>query len=130
AGMKWKAGQTFFVHMHAIQLNPKHWPEPEKFDPDRFMKNSIEKNSFIPFGGGVRMCPGRHLGELGIKTLMASVFRKFDVSLVDPDAPLHKGYGRAYSGISMFAYDTAWLAMIPNKAYKESAVTDESMTSI
>ncbi|CAG8633093.1 8987_t:CDS:2, partial [Diversispora eburnea] len=90
AGMKWKAGQTFFVHMHAIQLSPKHWPEPEKFDPDRFMKNSIEKNSFIPFGGGIRMCPGRHLAELKIKTLMASVFRKFDVSLVDPDAPLHK----------------------------------------
>ncbi|CAG8811481.1 21319_t:CDS:1, partial [Dentiscutata erythropus] len=95
AGMKWKAGQTFFVHTHAIQMNPKHWPEPEKFDPDRFMKNSIEKNTLIPFGGGVRMCPGRHLAETGLKVLMVLVFRNFDVSLVNPDAPLHKIYSLA-----------------------------------
>ncbi|RHZ88536.1 hypothetical protein Glove_22g123 [Diversispora epigaea] len=95
AGMKWKAGQTFFVHMHAIQLNPKHWPEPEKFDPDRFMKNSIKKNTLIPFGAGVRMCPGRHLAEMETKALMALVYRNFDVSLVDPDAPLQKVYSLA-----------------------------------
>ncbi|KAF0343276.1 cytochrome P450 [Gigaspora margarita] len=93
-GLNWKTGQEFFVHQHYIHHNKSHWPNPEKFIPERFLgdTNKIEKNSFIPFGGGIRQCPGRHLGMTGIKTFIALLFRKYEVSLEDPKAPLKKVY--------------------------------------
>ncbi|CAG8616995.1 8957_t:CDS:2 [Gigaspora margarita] len=93
-GLNWKTGQEFFVHQHYIHHNKSHWPNPEEFIPERFLgdNNKIEKNSFIPFGGGIRQCPGRHLGMTGIKTFIALLFRKYEVSLEDPKAPLKKVY--------------------------------------
>ncbi|CAG8595293.1 3275_t:CDS:2 [Gigaspora rosea] len=93
-GLNWKTGQEFFVHQHYIHHNKSHWSNPEEFIPERFLggTNKIEKNSFIPFGGGIRQCPGRHLGMTGIKTFIALLFRKYDVSLEDPKAPLKKVY--------------------------------------
>lgn len=93
-GLNWKSGQEFFVHQHYIHHNKSHWPNPKEFIPERFLgdTNKIEKNSFIPFGGGIRQCPGRHLGMIGIKTFIALLFRKYDVSLEDPKAPLKKVY--------------------------------------
>ncbi|CAG8701260.1 20325_t:CDS:2 [Cetraspora pellucida] len=93
-GLNWKAGQEFFVHQHYIHHNKSHWSNPEEFIPERFLNNTnkFEKNSFIPFGGGIRQCPGRHLGMIGIKTFIALIFRKYEISLEDPNAPLKKVY--------------------------------------
>ena len=52
----------------------------------RFLKESnreIVKNSFIPFGGGIRICPGRHMAMVVLKTLLILLYRKYDVELVD-----------------------------------------------
>ncbi|CAG8629026.1 18135_t:CDS:2, partial [Dentiscutata erythropus] len=47
-----------------------------------------QKYSFIMFGGGYRICPGRKLAMIELLSLMVYVFGKFDVELIDMEAPL------------------------------------------
>lgn len=47
--------------VYGLHHDPKHFPNPEKFDPERFSednKNNIHKGAYLPFGNGPRACPG------------------------------------------------------------------------
>lgn len=49
------------IHMFGIHRNEKCWPEPDKFDPDRFLpENSVgrHRGAFVPFSIGPRQCMG------------------------------------------------------------------------
>ncbi|CAG8740723.1 11904_t:CDS:1, partial [Racocetra persica] len=89
--LNWKTNQDFFINIHYIHHNKAYWPDPESFIPERFLNNvQPEENSYIPFGGGIRICPGRQMGMNGVKTFFALMLRKYDVELVNPDEPLKK----------------------------------------
>ncbi|GBB88003.1 hypothetical protein RclHR1_14500005 [Rhizophagus clarus] len=90
AGYQWPAETIIRIHIKAIHDNEEYWDEPEKFNPDRWMVEGFEpkKNSFIMFGGGLRICPGRRLAMIELVSLMALLFRKYDFDLVDKEAPL------------------------------------------
>ena len=93
AGYKWPADTQFQVYSRGINNNPLYWEEPDKFNPDRFIDNQVterqQKNSFMMFGGGLRMCPGRKIAIIETKALLALIYRKFDVQLADMNAPLN-----------------------------------------
>jgi cytochrome P450 len=90
-GYKIKEGTQIFTNYIGVHIHKDHWDEPEKFNPDRFLKDdnyNIVKNSYLTFGGGIRVCPGRHWAVKNIKILLVRLLTKFDMSLVDPDSPL------------------------------------------
>ncbi|RIA94412.1 cytochrome P450 [Glomus cerebriforme] len=85
-GKQWDPKISFYIHNELIQKSPDCWKDPEEFIPERFLKgsnNEIVKNSFMPFGGGMRICPGRHMAMVELKTLLILLYRKYDVELVD-----------------------------------------------
>ncbi|RGB29057.1 cytochrome P450 [Rhizophagus diaphanus] len=89
-GYQWPAETMFRINIDAIHHNEEYWEEPNKFNPDRWMVEGFEpkKNSFIMFGGGLRLCPGRKLAMIELVCLMALLFRKYEIDLIDKEAPL------------------------------------------
>ena len=82
-GNKVKAGTTVLIPICNIHHNPRWWPEPEKFDPSRFLPGADKRPSFsyIAFGGGRRICIGRSfsLMEVGLIIAMLSQRYVFDM---------------------------------------------------
>ncbi|PKY38468.1 cytochrome P450 [Rhizophagus irregularis] len=90
AGYKWPAGTMFRINADAIHYNKDYWEDPDKFNPDRWMAEGFEskKLSFLMFGGGLRLCPGRKLAMIELVCLIALLYRKYEIDLVDMNAPL------------------------------------------
>uniref|UniRef100_A0A1Y1M1H3 Cytochrome P450 n=3 Tax=Photinus pyralis TaxID=7054 RepID=A0A1Y1M1H3_PHOPY len=57
-------GILCWIPIYAIHRDPKYYPEPEKFDPERFSeknKHQINRSVYFPFGAGPRTCIGELL---------------------------------------------------------------------
>ncbi|KAK9170584.1 hypothetical protein Syun_002724 [Stephania yunnanensis] len=65
--------------------DPRYFPNPEKFDPERFDRDTITPHSFVPFGGGPRMCPGKEFAHVEILVLLHNLVKNFRWELVYPD---------------------------------------------
>jgi cytochrome P450 family 110 len=46
------------VAVPAVHFDPSRWPDPYRFDPDRFLGATPTPFEYLPFGGGFRRCPG------------------------------------------------------------------------
>ncbi|KAH7568269.1 hypothetical protein JRO89_XS07G0269000 [Xanthoceras sorbifolium] len=72
-------------NVYTTHNNPKYFPEPEKFDPSRFEGNGPPPFTFVPFGGGPRMCPGKEYARLQILVFMHNIITKFKWKKLNPD---------------------------------------------
>ncbi|RAO67556.1 uncharacterized protein BHQ10_003568 [Talaromyces amestolkiae] len=63
---------------YSLHRNEYAFPNPEKFQPERwFNPNREMKDAFLPFGGGSRVCIGMHLAKIEIRMGAALFFKKF-----------------------------------------------------
>ncbi|XP_057958887.1 beta-amyrin 28-monooxygenase-like [Malania oleifera] len=77
AGFLIPKGWKLYWNANSTHRNPECFPEPEKFDPSRFEGNGPAPYTFVPFGGGPRMCPGMEFAKLEILVFMHNIVRKF-----------------------------------------------------
>ncbi len=67
--------------------DPSKFPDPEKFNPDRFLDNSGKSEKYlVPFSKGTRQCLGINLATAEIYLTLATVFRRFDIELYQTTA--------------------------------------------
>lgn len=55
-------GMVIFINMFGMHYNPKYFPNPNKFDPERFLgenKKNIKPYTYMPFAVGPRACIGK-----------------------------------------------------------------------
>ncbi|KAJ4717486.1 Cytochrome P450 [Melia azedarach] len=74
--------------VHASHKNPEYFKDPEKFDPSRFERNEIVPFSYVPFGGGPRICPGKEYARLQLLVFVHNMINKFRWEKVLPDEKL------------------------------------------
>ena len=76
------AGQQIMVLIPALHRYPEIYPDPERFDPDRFLP-SVEANrrpnTFLPFGTGARACIGRQFAMQEAKLVLGMLLHRFDL---------------------------------------------------
>jgi len=79
-----RKGEFVFIPIYGIHWDPEIYPEPEKFDPDRFSREETAKRhafSFIPFGEGMRACMGLRFAIVELKIALAKILLNFKFSL-------------------------------------------------
>ncbi|KAN0032454.1 hypothetical protein ACTFIV_006350 [Dictyostelium citrinum] len=66
------------INFYSLGRNPKDFPNPLTFDPNRFIGSTPE--SFMPFGTGPRNCIGQALGMDQIYLLLSNIFLNFKIT--------------------------------------------------
>ena len=102
------AGGLVIMSPYVMHRSPRLWDRPEVFDPDRFLpaaSASRPKFAYVPFGSGPRMCIGANLAMMEAPLIVASLLRRFEVSL-PPDANL-----AASPRLSLRPKFTIWLKL-------------------
>ncbi|CAA2962146.1 beta-amyrin 28-oxidase-like [Olea europaea subsp. europaea] len=85
AGFTIPEGWKTFWTVHTTHKNPKFFPDPETFDPSRFEGSGPAPYTFVPFGGGPRMCPGKEYARLEVLVFMHNVVRRFKLEKAIPN---------------------------------------------
>lgn len=67
---------------YLTQRRPEIFPEPDRFDPDRFIDGKPTPYQFLPFGGGIRRCIGASFALYQMKVVIATVLARTKLRLV------------------------------------------------
>lgn len=79
-GHRIRRGTTVVVPIHHIHHDPRWWPDPEKFDPARFLGDAPKcrpRSAYLPFGGGRRICIGQSFALMEMVLIAAIMGQQF-----------------------------------------------------
>ncbi|XP_067627501.1 probable cytochrome P450 6a21 [Eurosta solidaginis] len=79
-------GTVIFIPVMAIHHDPEIYPEPDKFDPERFSPEKMQARdsiTWLPFGDGPRNCIGMRFGQMQMRVALTYLLRNFEVSTCD-----------------------------------------------
>jgi cytochrome P450 len=91
-GYRVPAGSNIFILQWRTQRDARFFPDPERFDPERWREDPIRSGkiprfAYFPFGGGPRVCVGASFAMMEAMLLFAMIQQKYHLELV-PNHPI------------------------------------------
>ncbi|XP_025832389.1 probable cytochrome P450 6a13 [Agrilus planipennis] len=77
-------GDNVFISVYGIHHDPEFYPDPEKFDPERFSEEEKSKRdpfTFLPFGEGPRICIGLRFAAMQVKVAVVALLSNYKFTL-------------------------------------------------
>ncbi|XP_012526854.1 cytochrome P450 9e2-like [Monomorium pharaonis] len=77
-----KPGDSIWFSALSLQRDPKYYPHPDKFDPERFLNGSVDNSIYMPFGIGPRICIAYRFALMEAKVMLFYLLWRCDL---EPD---------------------------------------------
>ncbi|XP_055697198.1 probable cytochrome P450 6a14 [Phlebotomus papatasi] len=106
-----KKDSIILISAYGIHHDPEIYPDPEKFDPDRFTEENIKNRhayAWLPFGEGPRICVGMRFGMMQTRVGLANLLSKYRVKTT-PKTPIPLVFSPSSSVLS--AKSGMWLRL-------------------
>ncbi|EAT47609.1 AAEL001312-PA [Aedes aegypti] len=108
-------GQLIQIPVQSFHRDPSFFPDPYRFDPERFSeenKHKINQDAFLPFGSGPRNCIGSRLALMQAKCLLYYLFSAFSLEYSDKmDVPIKLNK----MSLTYTAKNGFWFNLLPKK---------------
>lgn len=85
-------GYSVMVSLNQLHENREMFPDPERFDPQRFLDAKPNTFAWVPFGGGTRRCIGAAFANMEMDVVLRTVLRHFTIATTA--APGEKWHSR------------------------------------
>jgi cytochrome P450 len=86
---RFPSGTYFFFSQYIMQRSPAYFPDPLRFDPDRFLpehKASRPRFAYFPFGGGGRQCIGEAFAWMEGVLILATIAQDWRLRFIPGQA--------------------------------------------
>jgi cytochrome P450 len=85
-GYELPAGARVTPCIHLVHRDPRIYPEPDRFLPERFLDNPPGTYTWIPFGGGVRRCLGAAFAQFEMQVVLRELVKRHQVAPARPSS--------------------------------------------
>lgn len=79
------SGALLIIAPWVLHRHRRLWPNPDAFDPSRFLGAAPPRFAFLPFGVGPRVCVGAHFASTEAAIVLAKLIKRFRIELVDQE---------------------------------------------
>ena len=112
-GVRVPPGALITISPYVTHRNPNLWPEPERFDPERFAPGANARRhrfAYLPFGGGPRICIGNNFAMAEAQVILAAIAQRYRIRLAAGRevTPIGK--------ITLRPRDGVWVTLEPRRA--------------
>lgn len=82
---KFPKGTLWVIYIRGIHRNPEYWKKPDEFIPDRWNDPELNKEAYLPFGAGPRLCIGEHFAMMEMQLILQTIVNTWNYKLISTD---------------------------------------------